>query len=120
MHGLANPNPNPNPNPDPNPKPKPKPNPKPNPNQVLLLISMVPAVELRGGVPVGNWLGLSPLTTLVICVAGNMLPILTVTVTVTRTRTRTLTLTLTLTRQHAAHPAHAARAPLRRGQEGEG
>jgi len=43
---------------------------------VLLLISMAPAVELRGGVPVGNWLGLSPLVTFVICVAGNMLPIL--------------------------------------------
>ena len=66
---------------------------------------MAPAVELRGGVPVrrlgpdpgpeprdcplgpqsaarllscqvGNWLGLSPLVTFVICVAGNMLPIL--------------------------------------------
>lgn len=43
---------------------------------VLFLISMAPAVELRGGVPVGSWLGLSPLTTFVICVAGNMLPIL--------------------------------------------
>ena len=42
---------------------------------VLMLISMVPAVELRGGVPVGNWMGLSPLATLVICVIGNMVPI---------------------------------------------
>ena len=32
-------------------------------------------VELRGGVPVGAWLGLPPLSTFVICVLGNMLPI---------------------------------------------
>ena len=67
---------------------------------ILVLVSMLPAIELRGGVPVrrpphhtrlaarclstpshpgqwqvGNWLGLSPLATFVICVAGNMLPI---------------------------------------------
>ncbi|KAL1503816.1 hypothetical protein AB1Y20_012283 [Prymnesium parvum] len=42
---------------------------------VLALISMVPAVELRGGVPVGNWMGLNPWLTLLICVLGNMLPI---------------------------------------------
>jgi len=42
---------------------------------VLCLISATPAIELRGGVPVGNWLGLSPWTTLVICVLGNMAPI---------------------------------------------
>jgi len=42
---------------------------------ILVLVSMLPAVELRGGVPVGNWLGLSPVATFMICVAGNMLPI---------------------------------------------
>ena len=42
---------------------------------VLMLISMIPAVELRGGVPVGNWMGMSPWATLVICVVGNMIPI---------------------------------------------
>jgi hypothetical protein len=42
---------------------------------VLMLISALPAVELRGGVPVGNWMGISPWTTFAICVAGNMLPL---------------------------------------------
>mmetsp|Transcript_32987 Transcript_32987/g.72481 ORF Transcript_32987/g.72481 Transcript_32987/m.72481 type:complete len:312 (+) Transcript_32987:182-1117(+) len=42
---------------------------------VLMLISATPAVELRGGVPVGNWMGLSPALTFAICVVGNMLPI---------------------------------------------
>ena len=42
---------------------------------VLMLISATPAVELRGGVPVGNWMGLPPATTFAICVIGNMLPI---------------------------------------------
>jgi len=42
---------------------------------VLMLISATPAVELRGGVPVGNWMGISPLATFLICVIGNMLPI---------------------------------------------
>jgi len=41
----------------------------------LMLISMTPAIELRGGVPVGNWMGLSPATTFAICAVGNMLPI---------------------------------------------
>ena len=41
----------------------------------LMLISMTPAIELRGGVPVGNWMGLTPMTTFAICVVGNMLPI---------------------------------------------
>lgn len=46
------------------------------PNWVVLsLISMLPAIELRGGVPVGNWMGLNPWLTLTICVLGNMLPI---------------------------------------------
>ena len=43
---------------------------------VLALISATPAIELRGGVPVGSWLGLSPLLTFTICILGNMAPIL--------------------------------------------
>ena len=42
---------------------------------VLMLISATPAIELRGGVPVGNWMGLSPAVTFAICILGNMLPI---------------------------------------------
>lgn len=42
---------------------------------ILVLISTLPAVELRGGVPVGAWMGLNPLSTFIICVVGNMLPI---------------------------------------------
>ncbi|KAG8459862.1 hypothetical protein KFE25_014425 [Diacronema lutheri] len=38
---------------------------------VLALISMLPVVELRGAVPVGSWLGVSPLRTLIVCVLGN-------------------------------------------------
>lgn len=41
----------------------------------LVLISATPAIELRGGVPVGNWMGYSPALTFAICVIGNMLPI---------------------------------------------
>ena len=43
---------------------------------VLMLISATPAVELRGGVPVGNWMGMSPALTFAICVLGNMFPII--------------------------------------------
>lgn len=42
---------------------------------VLALISATPAIELRGGVPVGAWMGLGPATTFAICVLGNMAPI---------------------------------------------
>jgi len=41
----------------------------------LMLVSALPVVELRGGVPVGLWLGLSPAETFLFCVIGNMLPI---------------------------------------------
>ena len=41
----------------------------------LVLISATPAIELRGGVPVGNWMGISPATTFLICAVGNMAPI---------------------------------------------
>jgi uncharacterized membrane protein len=46
------------------------------PNEaVLVLISMLPVVELRGAVPVGSWLGVPPLRTFVVCVAGNSLAV---------------------------------------------
>lgn len=41
----------------------------------LFLISMLPVVELRGGIPVGAYLELPWLETFLICVAGNMLPV---------------------------------------------
>lgn len=43
---------------------------------VLVLISMLPVVELRGAVPVGSWLGVPPLRTLLVCVLGNTLAVL--------------------------------------------
>ena len=42
---------------------------------LTLLVSMVPVIELRGGVPFGTALGLAPLHALVVCIIGNMLPI---------------------------------------------
>ena len=41
---------------------------------LTLLVSMVPVIELRGGVPFGTALGLAPLHALVVCIIGNMLP----------------------------------------------
>ena len=40
-----------------------------------ILVSMVPVIELRGGVPFGTALGLAPLHALVVCIIGNMIPI---------------------------------------------
>ena len=40
-----------------------------------MLVSMVPVIELRGGVPFGTALGLAPLHALVVCIIGNMIPI---------------------------------------------
>lgn len=42
---------------------------------MTLLVSMVPVIELRGGVPFGTALGLAPLHALVVCIIGNMIPI---------------------------------------------
>ena len=39
------------------------------------LVSMVPVLELRGGIPFGVGIGLHPLKAWAVCVAGNMLPI---------------------------------------------
>ena len=39
------------------------------------LVSMIPVLELRGGIPFGVSLGLRPLKAWAVCVLGNMLPI---------------------------------------------
>lgn len=41
----------------------------------LMTISAMPVVELRGGVPVGIWMGMPIAQVFGLCVAGNMLPI---------------------------------------------
>ncbi len=45
--------------------------------KVLLtfLMSMVPVVELRGGIPFGTALGLDPVSTAVAAILGNLLPV---------------------------------------------
>jgi len=40
-----------------------------------MLVSMVPIIELRGGVPFGTALGLAPGQALIAAIIGNMLPI---------------------------------------------
>lgn len=42
---------------------------------LCFLVSMVPLIELRGGVPIAVGLGLDYPTALAICVIGNMLPV---------------------------------------------
>ena len=42
---------------------------------LCFLISMVPLIELRGGVPIAVGMGLDYVTALVVCVVGNMLPV---------------------------------------------
>ena len=42
---------------------------------LCFLISMVPLIELRGGVPIAVGMGLDYMTALAICVVGNMLPV---------------------------------------------
>ena len=39
------------------------------------LISMVPIIELRGALPIGVGLGLTPVTALVVSIIGNMVPV---------------------------------------------
>ena len=40
-----------------------------------MLVSMIPVVELRGGIPFGVALGLNPWVSLAACIVGNMIPI---------------------------------------------
>ena len=42
---------------------------------LCFLVSMVPLIELRGGVPIAVGMGLDYFAALVICVIGNMLPV---------------------------------------------
>ena len=42
---------------------------------LIMIISMIPIVELRGAVPIGISMGLHPILTIMICVIGNMLPV---------------------------------------------
>ncbi len=42
---------------------------------LCFLVSMVPLIELRGGVPIAVGMGLDYIPALVICVIGNMLPV---------------------------------------------
>ena len=42
---------------------------------LVFLVSMVPLIELRGGVPIAVGMGLDYDTALIVCVIGNMLPV---------------------------------------------
>ena len=42
---------------------------------LCFLVSMVPLIELRGGVPIAVGMGLPYLPALLICIVGNMLPV---------------------------------------------
>ncbi len=42
---------------------------------IVLLVSMVPIVELRGAIPIAAGMGLPMVTSYIICVIGNMLPV---------------------------------------------
>lgn len=42
---------------------------------IAFLLSLLPIIELRGGIIAGRALGLDPVTTFVICYIGNVLPI---------------------------------------------
>ena len=42
---------------------------------IVLLVSMVPILELRGAIPIAVGMGLPYIPSLIICVIGNMLPV---------------------------------------------
>jgi len=42
---------------------------------ILVLLSAMPLIELRGGVPVGLWMGMPVRNVMFLCVVGNMIPI---------------------------------------------
>lgn len=42
---------------------------------LIMVISMIPIIELRGAVPIGIGMGLQPILTIIACVIGNMLPV---------------------------------------------
>ncbi len=42
---------------------------------IAFLIAMVPLIELRGGVPIAQTMGIDEIPALIICVLGNMVPV---------------------------------------------
>ena len=42
---------------------------------LVFIVSMVPLIELRGGVPIAVGMGLNYWTALLVCIVGNMLPV---------------------------------------------
>ncbi len=42
---------------------------------LIFLVSMIPLIELRGGVPIAVGMGMDYFTALIVCVIGNMLPV---------------------------------------------
>ena len=42
---------------------------------LIFLVSMVPLIELRGGVPIAVGMGLPYFKALIVCIIGNMLPV---------------------------------------------
>ena len=42
---------------------------------ITFVLSMVPVMELRGAIPIGVGMGLSPLTAMLVSIVGNMLPV---------------------------------------------
>ncbi len=42
---------------------------------MVIAISMLPLIELRGAVPVAINMGIEPLTALIVCAIGNMIPV---------------------------------------------
>ena len=42
---------------------------------IVILISMLPLIELRGAVPVAIKMGIEPLTALIVCAVSNMIPV---------------------------------------------
>ena len=42
---------------------------------LIFLVSMVPLIELRGGVPIAVGMGLDYIPALLVCIVGNMLPV---------------------------------------------
>lgn len=42
---------------------------------LIFLVSMVPLIELRGGVPIAVGMGLPYFPSLIVCIIGNMLPV---------------------------------------------
>ena len=42
---------------------------------IPFLVSMVPLIELRGAIPIAQGMGLPILTSYLVCIVGNMIPV---------------------------------------------